>query len=127
MNPTILVVDDDGVLLRAMRGLLERCGYDVMESGDVTAALAAVRLKRPDMLIMDLVLPGMDGREGARLIREACPDLPVLFVSGYTSEEWFRMGNEGEAFLRKPFSVEELLGAVERVLEGRDWDEASQA
>jgi CheY-like chemotaxis protein len=127
MNPTILVVDDDGALLHAMRGLLERFGYEVMEAGDVTEALAAVRLKPPDLLVMDLVLPGVDGRQGADLIRARCPGLPVLFISGYTTEEWFRMGNSGEAFLRKPFSVEEMLGAVERVLDGREWDEASEA
>jgi two-component system cell cycle sensor histidine kinase/response regulator CckA len=127
LNHTLLVVDDDGVLVRAMRGLLERFGYEVIEAGDVPEALAAIEIRRPDLLVMDLVLPTMDGRDGAKLIRARCPGLPVLFISGYSTEEWFRMGNPGEAFLRKPFSVEELLGAVERVLEGREWDEASQA
>jgi len=127
MNPTILVVDDDGALLHAMRGLLERFGYEVVEAGDATEALAAARVKRPDLLVMDLVLPGVEGREGADAIRACCPGVPVLFIADYTNEEWFRMGHAGDAFLRKPFSVEELLGAVERMLDGREWDEASQA
>ena len=112
-----------------MGGLLERCGYDVMAAGDVPEARAAIDVKRPDLLVMDLILPGMDGRAGARLLCEHCPGLRVLFISGYATEEIMRMGQMGpnEGFLAKPFSAEELLGAVERVLDGREWDEASQA
>ena len=110
-----------------MRSLLERCGYDVVSAGDVAEASAALLVRRPDLLVMDLALPGMDGRDGAEVIRGHLPGLPILFVSGHTNEDWFRRGHGPEAFLRKPFSVEELLGSIERVLDGRDWDEASEA
>jgi CheY-like chemotaxis protein len=129
MNPIILVVDDDGAILHAMQGLLERCGYEVLAATSVPEAQAAVEATPPDLIVMDLVLPGMDGRAGAQLLREVRPDLRFLYISGYTNEETMRMEQmDGyDAFLRKPFSAEELLGAIERVLDGRDWDEASLA
>ena len=121
MNPTILIVDDDDALLHAMRRVLERAGYVVLEAGNVPEARAAIEGKKPDLLVMDLVLPGMEGREGANLILAHCPDVRVIFMSGYTSLESMRMGHigSGEEFLRKPFSIEELLGTVKRVLAGR--------
>jgi two-component system cell cycle sensor histidine kinase/response regulator CckA len=129
MNPSILVVDDDGTLLHAMQGLLERCGYQVTAAATVADARSAIDMKTPDLLVMDLVLPEMDGRAGAKLLATHCPGLRVLFISGYTDEETMRMGKmaSNEGFLSKPFSAEELLGAVERMLDGRAWDEASQA
>jgi two-component system, cell cycle sensor histidine kinase and response regulator CckA len=122
MNPTILIVDDDDALLHSIRRLLERSGYVVMEAGNVPEARVAIDQKRPDLLIMDLVLPGLQGREGANLIMAHCPGLRVLFMSGYTSQESLRMGHigSGEPFLRKPFSADELLGAVEQLLRDKE-------
>ena len=129
MDPTILIVDDDAVLVRAMRALLEHAGYHVMDAGSIAEARAAVERRRPDLVIMDLVLPGLEGREGANLIVAHHPGLRVLYMSGYTNQETLRIGDvsSGQPFLRKPFGVEDLLGAIERVLEGREWDEASEA
>jgi DNA-binding response OmpR family regulator len=124
MNPTILIVDDDDALVHSMRRLLARAGYNVLEASAVSEARRLTEVGAPDLLIMDLVLPGLQGREGANLILAQSPGLPVIFMSGYTSQESMRMGQIGSAdeFLRKPFSTEELLGAVERVLASRDED-----
>jgi two-component system, cell cycle sensor histidine kinase and response regulator CckA len=122
MNPTILIVDDDDALVHSVRRLLERAGYEVLEASTVAEARTLLGESAPDLLIMDLVLPGLQGREGANLILAQSPGLPVIFMSGYTSQESIRMGQIGSAdpFLRKPFSSEELLGAVERALAPRD-------
>ena len=122
MNPTILIVDDDDALLHSMRRMLERSGYVVLEAGNIPEARATIDVATPDLVIMDLVLPGMEGREGANLIAAHCPGVRVLFISGFTSQESIRMGHlgSGEAFLRKPFSVDELLGEVERLLDSRE-------
>jgi CheY-like chemotaxis protein len=128
LRPTILIVDEDGSLLQAMGGLLERCGYEVIEAESLLEARAALDECRPDLLIIDLILRGMDGREAARMLRAHVPGLRVLFVSAYAGEDSMRtILRPGEAFLGKPFSAERLLGAVERVLDGREWDEASEA
>jgi DNA-binding response OmpR family regulator len=122
MNPTILIVDDDDALVHAMRRMLERAGYNVFEASSVPDARGVAETTAPDLLIMDLVLPAMQGREGANLILAHRPGLRVLFMSGYTSQESVRMGHieSTEAFLRKPFSAEELIDAVERVLDSPD-------
>jgi len=74
---------------------------------------------------MDLVLPGLEGREAATLLLAKAPALRVLFMSGYTSQESTQMGGlpEGHAFIRKPFGVPELVNAVESVLRGDEADE----
>jgi two-component system, cell cycle sensor histidine kinase and response regulator CckA len=119
MSPTILVVDDDDDVRTSMLRILERAGYEVIQAGSVPEARALADQQTPDLMIMDMVLPGLEGREGANLILARHPSLPILFVSGYTNPESMRMGQGGENFLRKPFTVEELVDAVERVLLGQ--------
>lgn len=119
MARTILVVDDDEGLLHAVRRTLERAGYVVMEAGNVLEARARIEERAPDLVLMDLVLPGMEGREVANLIHVRHSEVPVLFMSGYTSQESIRLGHlpEGVPFLRKPFTAIELIEAVERGLD----------
>ena len=118
--PTVLVVDDDESLLHSLGRVLTRAGYQVMEAGNVVEARARVDEKKPDVVLMDLVLPGMEGREVANLIHVRHPDIPVVYMSGYTTAESVRLGTltEGEPFLRKPFTGVELLKEIEAALDG---------
>lgn len=115
----ILVVDDDPSIRRSVRLILAVGGYDVLEADSAQEALQVVEDAPPDLVIMDLVLPTMRGRECANLLQAHQPRLPILFVSGYTNQESIRLGlmTEGEAFLRKPFEIDELRQVVQDVLE----------
>ena len=121
---TVLVVDDDAVLRETMARALAKHGFTVMEAGDAFQARKALMgaSGAVDLIIMDLVLPGLEGREAANLLLARAPGVQVLFTSGYTSHESARMGRlpPGHAFIRKPFSVPELIDAVQTALSGGD-------
>ena len=116
--PTVLVVDDDLSLRRYMCRALELHGYQVREAANAQEARQVLGDGTLDLVIMDLVLPGMQGWEAANLLHARMPDLPILYVSGYTSPESLQLGHssDGEAFLRKPFDAPTLLAAVARML-----------
>lgn len=118
---TILVVDDDVALRRSMARILESRDYRVVEAGDAHEAREALIEAggEVDLVIMDLVLPGMEGREAANLLLARSPDVRILFTSGYTSQESSRMGalSEEHRFIRKPFEPAELVEAVEGLLD----------
>lgn len=119
---TVLVVDDDRDLRESVTRILERSDYRVLEAGDAHQARTALQDAEGaiDLVVMDLVLPGLEGREAANLLLAHDPELRILFTSGYTSQESIRMGAlpEGHAFIRKPFEASELLEAVAALLEG---------
>lgn len=129
VKPTVLVVDDDEALRRSVVRSLEMNDYRVMEAGDAHEARTALRDAggTVDVVIMDMVLPGLEGREAANLLLARDPDLRILFTSGYSSQESLRMGAlpEGHAFIRKPFEVPELLEAVRALMGKKDRGEES--
>ncbi len=116
---TILVVEDDAALRRSVRRTLELHGYRVYSAIDAHEARKQVDfVGPPDLVLMDMVLPGMEGMEAGNLLLARHPELPIIYMSGYTSQESLRMGSlqEGQRFLRKPFDIPELLEAVEAAL-----------
>ncbi len=117
---TVLVVEDEPGILRLARRALERYGYEVITAGSAEAALKALELRsqQPDLLVTDVVLPGMSGRQLAERIRKSNPDLPVVYTSGYSGDEVLRRGvQQGrEMFLQKPFSVIDLASLVRKAL-----------
>ncbi|MEZ5100460.1 MAG: PAS domain S-box protein [Thermoleophilia bacterium] len=120
-HETILVAEDEPAVRTLVRRVLERSGYTVLETGDPREALtAALRHEgRIDLLVTDVIMPGLSGRELARELTAARPGLRVLFVSGYTDDDVLRVGvtrNEA-AFLQKPFTSEQLLARVRDVLD----------
>jgi signal transduction histidine kinase/CheY-like chemotaxis protein len=116
----LLVVDDDRNLLEAMRDALEAAGYQVKLAGDGAAALAQVEAARPDLLILDLTLPVVDGWEVLRRVRAgaATRALPVLAITGIDVERSDQAIAAGaDEFLSKPFSMTVLEGTVRRILQ----------
>ncbi len=116
----LLVEDADGVRRQARRVLAER-GYRVIEAANPAAALAAVEGGgRIDLLLTDVVMPGMSGRELAERLSSAHPALRVLYMSGYTDEAIVHHGVllPGTHFLQKPFSADGLAIKVREVLDG---------
>jgi CheY-like chemotaxis protein len=119
---TILLVEDESAVRQVAQRLLESRGYRVLDADGGDSALARVRSHegRIDLLVSDVIMPGMNGREVADAVRALRPGLRVLFVSGHSGEVLNRMGGLGEGahFLSKPFSTAELADAVRHAIDG---------
>jgi CheY-like chemotaxis protein len=119
---TILVVEDDQAVLRVVKRILVGLGYDVLAADSPQGALVLVRERGDtiDLLITDVVMPDMNGRELSEKVLALKPDMKCLFVSGYTRDVIASRGvlEEGMHFLEKPFSVEGLDTAVRHALGG---------
>ena len=123
-SETILLVEDEAPVRSVTRQLLERNGYTVLEAADGPAALALMdggsADLHVDMLLTDVIMPGMSGRELADQLKARRPALQVLFMSGYTDDAVVRHGmlEPGLAYLEKPFRPAALLRKVREVLHG---------
>jgi PAS domain S-box-containing protein len=118
---TILLVEDDEGVRRAAARVLKRAGYRLLTAGNGAEALAALEVHEGpvDLLITDVVMPGMAGPEVAQRLRGVLPGLRVLFVSGYSDEVVARQGLVGpnEHYMEKPFVVDALLSRVRDILD----------
>jgi two-component system cell cycle sensor histidine kinase/response regulator CckA len=118
---TVLIAEDESSVREPVRRVLERFGYRVIDVPNGGAALAVAESGEAiDLLLTDLVMPGMSGSELARQVQELRPSVRVLFMSGYSSEAVATHGmlTPGSAFLQKPFSVTELVERVRETLGG---------
>jgi two-component system OmpR family response regulator len=115
--PKILVADDDPHIRSVLRFALERDGFAVAEAADGAAALAAVAREKPDLLLLDVVMPEMDGTEVCRRLRRDSA-LPVIFLSSRDEELDRILGLElgGDDYVTKPFSPREVVARVRAVL-----------
>ena len=116
-NETILLLEDQPDLLMLTGEFLRLNGYRVLSASKAEEALriSASFQGMIDLLVTDIVMPGMDGREFAKKCRALRPGLPVLYVSGYTSDFLDDLG-DGEAFIPKPFATEELGLTIRKML-----------
>jgi len=110
---TILVVDDESGIRELIRKILSREGYRVLEAGSAEDAQTAVRGQQIDLLITDVMLPGINGPELARRMQQTTPRLKALFISGHTGSAIIP---PGAAFLAKPFTLAALLEKVRQTL-----------
>lgn len=118
---TILLVEDEENVRRVTGRLLERLGFRVLLASSAEEALDLYegRGVRPDLVLTDVVMPGLTGIEMAERLRGLDPHLPILFTSGYTSRELGRTPDDPPSpFLPKPFSLEELDRSVRKALAG---------
>jgi len=122
---TVLVIDDDPGIREYLETLAARQGYGVYTAEDGESALAELDQVRPDLITLDAVLPGLDGLETLRRLKQRAPEIPVVMLSGHgqarTIVEAMRLG--AADFLRKPFEVEELELAFDKALENRALEE----
>jgi DNA-binding response OmpR family regulator len=114
---TVLVVDDEPTLVATLRYNLEREGYKVVAAIDGEEALALARSERPDLMILDLMLPSVDGFEVCRILRREM-SLPILMLTARTAEVDKVVGLEigADDYVTKPFSTRELLARVRALL-----------
>jgi PAS domain S-box-containing protein len=122
-NETVLLVEDDGSLRALARRSLQSNGYTVLEAGDARAALEAARQYNGPihLLLTDIIMPGMSGRELADYLIRARQEMRVLFMSGYTYDLIAHRGvlSPGMALVEKPFGIESLLGKVRETLDAK--------
>ena len=119
MVATILVVDDDDAVRRILRKVLETGPYRVVDSGHPFTAceLFDADPAAIDLLVTDLKMPGMSGQQVAARIRATRPDLPVLFISGYSDQAYARdLHGPRSRFIEKPFTSEVLLACAGELL-----------
>ena len=121
----ILLVEDEEAVRGLGRQILSACGYNVLEASNIDEALAvSATCHAPiDLLVTDVVLPGMSGREIAELLQVIYPQMKVLYVSGYLDDAVVRHGisQESTAFLQKPYSQTTLTQKVRDVLDGNSY------
>jgi DNA-binding response OmpR family regulator len=113
----VLVVDDEAHIRAVLRGYLEAEGFAVAEAADGEAAVAQVRAQTPDLVLLDVMLPGMDGLEVLRQVR-AFSDVFVILVTARTEEvdKLVGLGVGADDYVTKPFSAREVAARVKAVL-----------
>jgi signal transduction histidine kinase/DNA-binding response OmpR family regulator len=119
--PRVLVVDDDSSIRQICREVLELGGYQVRDAGSANAALTEARRFRPDMILLDVLMPGIDGYRCAELIRSD-PSIgmaPIMFLSarGDTADKVRAFRSGAEDYMVKPFDADELLARVGKALD----------
>jgi len=119
---TILVVDDEPALLRLMSFLLQRKGYVMLTATNGEEALDVVREQRPDLVVLDIMMPRLDGYEVAAAIRAdpQIADLPIIMLSAKAQEEDIERGRAAgvDIYITKPFEPEALAATVAAFLSG---------
>jgi CheY-like chemotaxis protein len=122
-SETILLVEDDNSVRDLAQRVLEMRGYKILPARDGADALriASVSDVQIDLVVTDVVMPGMNGREFVEAIRGHTPGIPVLYMSGYTDDDIIRRGltDRSVAFLQKPFNAQSLARLVRNVLDAR--------
>jgi DNA-binding response OmpR family regulator len=115
--PTILIVEDEPELVKVLRSYLEQAGFSVLTAGRGDTGLSTWELKRPDAVVLDLNLPGMDGLDVARAIRKKA-DTPILMVTARVEEADQLIGLElgADDYLAKPFSPRVVVARVRALL-----------
>lgn len=117
-DQTILIVEDDATIARFVELELKHAGFDVLRAGDGTTAIELVLGHDVDLMILDLMLPGIDGLDVARHIRKRGLEMPILMLTARAETHDVVSGFEAGAddYLRKPFEIPELLSRVRALL-----------
>ena len=116
--PRVLIAEDDRVIANAMATHLRRAGMDVEVAEDGERAMRKLRYERPDLAVIDLMLPGVDGWRITETLRAEGIETPIVIVSARASEhdKVHALGIGGDDYLSKPFGMRELVARVEAVL-----------
>jgi DNA-binding response OmpR family regulator len=121
----ILIIEDDPTLLRGLCDNFASKGYEVRSAADGNAGLAAALAEPPDLLLLDIMLPKLNGYEVCRQIRAQKLELPIIMLTAKGQEEEIVRGLElgADDYVTKPFSIRELLARVKALLRRRGDDE----
>jgi CheY-like chemotaxis protein len=114
---TVLVADDNDVAQRLCRRVLEKAGYKVLIAVDGLQAVEVAMSQRPDMILMDVAMPGIDGIEAMKRIKEAIPNQPIVIASAHSmaSDRERFLAAGADDILSKPFRLADLVAVVARL------------
>ena len=114
----ILIIDDSPTELHLFQGMLEKNGFNTLVADSGEEGLRQAKTSRPDCILMDVVMPGMNGRELARQMQTLSAEMKILFMSGYTSDVIVHHGvlEKGVTFIQKPFSMNTLAQKIRKAL-----------
>jgi PleD family two-component response regulator len=117
----VLVVDDSATIVALLRRMLLQNGFEVLEAGDAETGIAIANAQLPDLVFLDIVLPGMNGFAALRQLRRdaATKHIPVIMISGneQATEEFYLYRIGADDFMKKPFSRAEVFARVARLLD----------
>ena len=116
--PRILVVDDEETVRRVLRSLLQKEGYEVIEAEDGRAGVELAKKEDPDVILMDLRMPVMDGLKACRLLKKdkKTKNIPVLVITAISESKMEAVKTGIDDFINKPFDTEEVLIRVKSML-----------
>ena len=116
-GPTIMVVDDDAVIVKMLERILRLEGYDVITAGDGKAALLLLEKAKPDLVILDIMMPGLDGVQVLQLMRERS-NVPVIMLTArdedFSIKQTLELG--ADDYVKKPFRTPVLLARIQAKL-----------
>ncbi|WP_119966942.1 response regulator [Simplicispira lacusdiani] len=116
-----LIIDDSPTVVAALRKTLRSAGYNTQEALDAEQGLALIELDPPDLVFLDIILPGMNGFNALRLIRKnpASQHIPVIMISGneHATEQFYANRIGADDFMKKPFSRFEIFARIETLLD----------
>jgi len=120
LNPSILIVDDEAMTRNLLRLMLERDGFEIVEAEDGEQAIEMIQAQRPDVVIMDVMMPNMDGFTACQHLRNQIEtaNLPIIMLSARTQIEAVRAGLQAGAnrYMTKPISKPELVNTISELL-----------
>lgn len=118
IRPTVLLVDDDDAIRANLRPFLQRSGFDVSVAVDGVEALAMLESKTPDLVVLDVLMPRMDGREVLRRVRMTGRWVPVVLLTevGESFERAAALEEGADDYLNKPFDPQELVARIRAIL-----------
>ena len=120
-SPQVLIVDDELHMCNILRRILEKEGYRVITVLDGETALHLTKEKEPDVILLDLMMPGIDGREVCRRVREFHIKTQVIYFTAKVESDPLalkELRSEADAFITKPATSKQILSRVSSVLEG---------
>jgi DNA-binding NtrC family response regulator len=120
---TVLLVDDESMITDVAQAMLKKLDYKVIVVNDGESAVETIRRmgKKIDLVILDMIMPGMDGGKTFDLVREILPSVPVILSSGYSiNGQAMKIMERGcKGFIQKPFNIRELAQKIREIL---DWE-----
>ncbi len=120
MNNKILIVDDEEFFIQPIKILLERNGFEIFVANDGMAGLQKARDVKPDLIMLDLMLPGIDGYQICRLLKfdDKFKSIPVMIVTAKDTERDKELGikSGADSYMTKPLNPSELIGEISKLI-----------
>lgn len=114
-----MICDDETAIREILARLVRREGYEPLQAADGLAAVAAIRENAPDALFLDIRMPGIDGIEVLRQVKQLAPKLPIVIITSSIAAADAALGCGAHAYLLKPFRHEDVIRSLEQALDER--------